>query len=317
MKFAEQLRFVSTIALVACVGACGPSRAVGLDAGGAGAGGTTPDAAGGAGGAAGADAAGTPKRSAGCDLVPTQAFAKYVKYDEVVPNVPAAYAATYTNRVYYVRLPKTYDPSRAYPTVFLGPGCGDSGETPIPIERASGEDAILVGLNGVNNCFNKEAADSPELAYFDETVKNVEAAFCVDPSRIFVAGFSSGSWLTSYLGCTRTGVIRAQASVAGGLPPIPATCGGPIPAMYVADTDDTKNAPATVQMAVERVRVANGCGTETEPYDFGVPSPCVQYKGCKAGFPLVSCVTSGVGHADQSSTKISTVGFWHFWTSLP
>jgi hypothetical protein len=87
--------------------------------------------------------------------------------------------------------------------------------------------------------------------------------------------------------------------------------------MYVADTDDNKNPPATVMTALGRVLTANGCGTETEPYDIGVPSPCVQYKGCMARYPVVYCQTSGLGHADQATTtKISTVGFWHFWSSL-
>jgi poly(3-hydroxybutyrate) depolymerase len=322
----RHLAFSILVAACAASIACGPSRAVGLDAGT----GTLDVLVPGAGGQGGSNADGAPrrgngdgaagatiaKRSAGCGLPPEQALAKYVKYDIVVPNVAAAYATTHTNRVYWVRLPATYDPERAYPTVFLGPGCGASGQSPIPLQMVSGEDAILVGLNGINNCFSTKAVDSPEGPYFDETLKNVAQDFCLDTSSLYIAGFSSGSWLTSYIGCTRAGVIRAQASVAGGLPPVPA-CQGPIPAMYVSDTGDDKNTPATVKMAVERVRVANGCSDQTEPYDIGVPSPCVQYKGCQAGYPLVWCLTEGVGHADQSQTKISTVGFWHFWTSLP
>jgi poly(3-hydroxybutyrate) depolymerase len=199
---------------------------------------------------------------------------------------------------------------------FLGPGCGASGDSAIPLQEASKDDAILVGLNGIDNCFTHDVADTPELPYFDETVKNVEAELCVDPSHLFVAGFSSGSWLATTLGCARADVLKAQASVAGGLPPMPA-CKGPIPAMYVSDTDDSKNPPATVKEALDRVLAVDGCSAETEPYDIGVPSPCVRYKGCLPGFPVVSCVTSGLGHADQSSTHVSTTGFWHFWTSLP
>jgi poly(3-hydroxybutyrate) depolymerase len=247
---------------------------------------------------------------------PTQRLALYVKHTVVVPGLPAQYADTYTNRYYWLRLPTDYDQTRAYPTVFIGPGCGESGQGSIAIQTASMGDAILVGLNGVNDCFNKDSADTPELPYFDTTVADVEATACVDTSRIFVTGFSSGSWLASYLGCVRGDRIRGQATVAGGLPPIPPTCTGPIPAMYVADTDDNKNPPSVVMTALARVLTANGCSSETEPYDFGVPSPCVQYKGCMPHYPVVYCQTSGVGHADQSSTMISTVGFWHFWTSL-
>jgi poly(3-hydroxybutyrate) depolymerase len=295
--------------------ACGPSRAPGFA--NPGAAGSTP------GGDAGSDAVVITtvdggKPSSGCGAVPDQLVERFVQHMEVVPNLPATYAATYTNRVYWVRLPANYDTMRAYPTVFIGPGCGETGDTGIPIQMATKDDAIIVGLNGVDNCFNKDAADTPELPYFDQTLATIEANYCVDTAHVFMAGFSSGSWLTSYLGCARGNVIRAQASVAGGLPPVPA-CTGPIPAMYVSDTDDDHNPTATVMIALSRVLTANGCGAETEPYDFGVPSSpwCVQYKGCMPGYPVVWCVTSGVGHANQATTMISTVGFWHFWTSLP
>jgi polyhydroxybutyrate depolymerase len=274
------------------------------------------------------DAGGTPtdaradaseagaKRSSGCGAFPDGEPGQYVRHDIVVSNVAPAYQSMYTNRYYWLRLPENYDPNRAYPTVFLGPGCGESGEQPIPLYEASGDAAILVGLNGVDDCFNKDAADTPELQYFDATVAAVEASACVDPSHIFVTGFSSGSWLANYLGCVRGNMLRAQSSVAGGLPPIPPTCTGPIPAMFAADTADAHNPPDTVKVALARVLAANGCGMTTTPYDFGAPSPCVQYQGCMAGFPVVYCETMGLGHQDESTTKISTVGFWHFWTSL-
>jgi len=140
-------------------------------------------------------------------------------------------------------------------------------------------------MNGVDDCFTHDTADTPELPYFDATLAAVEASACVDTSRIFVMGFSSGSWLTSYLGCARGNLIRAQGSIAGGLPPLPPTCTGPIPAIYVSDINDNKNPPEIVMPALQRVLTANGCGADTEPYDVGVPSPCVQYKGCMPGLP--------------------------------
>jgi hypothetical protein len=220
--------------LLVCVFGCGSSSNEPIDAGAR---------------AAAIDAAAIEARpitrSAGCDVSPTQALAQYVEHDEMVSNVAPAYLPTYMSRVYYVRLPQTYDPSRAYPAVFLGPGCGESGQSPIPLQNASKDDAILVGLNGIDNCFNHDAADTPELPYFDATLAAVEASFCVDPSRLFVAGFSSGGWLTSYLGCARGNVLRGQASVAGGLPPIPA-CTGPIAAMYVSDVSDVNNPTSQV-----------------------------------------------------------------------
>jgi poly(3-hydroxybutyrate) depolymerase len=266
---------------------------------------------------------GGAKRSAGCGTAPpNQAFGQYVQHAEVVSGVAPAYAARYTNRVYWLRVPKGYDSSRAYPLVLIGPGCGQSGKTPTPVEMAAGNDAIIVGMNGVDDCFDYDAADTPELQYFDATLADVEAATCVDTSRVFVSGFSGGSWITNFLGCARAGVIRAQATVGGGLPPLPAACAGPIPAMYVSDTDDQSNPPAGVMTALARVVAANGCSDETTPYDPGVPltapSTCVQYEGCKDGYPVVWCLTSGFAHTDQAATThLSTTGFWRFWTALP
>jgi polyhydroxybutyrate depolymerase len=61
-----------------------------------------------------------------------------------------------TDRLYYVRLPDNYDPSRAYRVIYLGPGCGpaqDLATTPkaLPMDRdpgstASTTDAILVQM---------------------------------------------------------------------------------------------------------------------------------------------------------------------------
>jgi len=254
-------------------------------------------------------------RSPGCGASPTQGLGKYVEHAELVTNVAPAYAATSQNRTYWLRLPLAYDPTRAYPIVLVGPGCGESGQAAIPIEQATDEGAIIVGMNGVDNCFNHTGADTPDLPYFDATLAAIETSTCVDTSRVFVMGFSSGSWLTSYLGCARGDVIRAQGTIAGGLPPLPPACTGPIPAIFVHDTADSS--PSDVAAARARVLTANGCGTTTQPYDIGVPSPCVQYDGCMPGEPVVYCETMGLGHVDQSSTKISTVGFWHFFTSLP
>jgi hypothetical protein len=44
---------------------------------------------------------------------------------------------------------------------------------------------------------------------------------------------------------------------------------------------------------------------------------CVEYQGCKPGYPVVWCQTTGYGHSDGAVTGISTKGFWKFWSSLP
>jgi poly(3-hydroxybutyrate) depolymerase len=256
--------------------------------------------------------------SDGCGKMPTQALAKYVQHNIMVTaGLAPKYAAQYTNRNYYLWLPMGYDPMRKYPTVFLGHGCGGNGSTVLPIQNASTTNAILVGLSAVGACFSTGSADSPEIAFFDATLKEVESNLCVDKGHVFIAGFSSGSWLSNLIGCARAGIVRGQGNASGGLPPIPA-CAGPIAAILAHDLNDPANNVSGGMAARDRILKINGCSlTDTVPYDIGKPSMCVAYKGCPAAYPVVWCPTMGQGHSDQVGTGISVPGFWNFWKALP
>jgi predicted esterase len=267
------------------------------------------------------DAAASPDAntmSAGCGTNPMQTTAKYVQYNiNVTTGLAASYVAQYTARNYYVWLPTDYDPTRPYTTVFLGPGCGGNGESVLPMQNASTSNAILVGLSPVGQCFMTSAADSPEIAFFDAVLSTVESSFCVDKAHVFIAGFSSGSWLSNLIGCARAGIVRGQGNATGGLPPVP-TCAGPIAAMLAHDENDPANNISGGEAARDRILKINGCSlTETMPYDAGRPSMCVQYQGCPAAYPVVWCPTTGQGHSDQVATGLSVPGFWNFWEALP
>jgi polyhydroxybutyrate depolymerase len=267
------------------------------------------------------DAAASPDAntmSAGCGTTPMQTTANYVQYNiNVTTGLAATYVAQYTARNYYVWLPPNYDPTRAYTTVFLGPGCGGNGESVLPMQNASTSNAILVGLSPVGQCFMTSAADSPEIAFFDAVLSTVESTFCVDKAHVFIAGFSSGSWLSNLIGCARAGIVRGQGNATGGLPPVP-TCAGPIAAMLAHDEGDPANNISGGEAARDRILKINGCSlTETMPYDAGRPSMCVQYQGCPAAYPVVWCPTTGQGHSDQVATGLSVPGFWNFWEALP
>jgi len=305
--------------------------AAGASAGAAGAGG-----AGGASGAAGSvgasGSAGTgggnagAKPSAGCNVANTQALGSYVAASEMVSGVATVWQA----RTYSVYLPATYDSKRAYPVVFTAPGCSGNGSA-IPMEKVSKEDAIIVRLDYKaaatgRDCFNTESWPDPEEDYFRETAKQVEAKFCVDTSRRFIEGFSSGSWLTNLIGCADGDMMRGQGNASGCMQGArPATCKGPVAFMGAHDMGDQNN---TYQCGTEnrdRVVKLNGCSNQTMPYDpgpdikakAGVTVSCVQYVGCMPGYPVVWCTTTGQGHTDQVETGLSTFGFWKFWSALP
>jgi poly(3-hydroxybutyrate) depolymerase len=324
----------------AAAGATGTGGASGAAGGATGTGGATAGASGSAGaGTGGAMGMANAVPSDGCGKDPPagQTPMTYVKYMEMVTGVP-------TNaqpRNYYVWLPNNYNPKRAYPTVFVGPGCGSDGAHGIQIQVASGDNAIVVGLDPSTavdpehrQCFDSQTLPAnPEIPYVEQTVAKVEAAFCVDKSRLFIEGFSSGSWLSYMMGCVdggTGGLFKAQGNASGedlgwngqkmtdGF-----TCKGPTPWMAGHNNPDGNNAyPGGRDHEI----VMNGCTMPptTMPYDAGpmvkpnktgVTVSCVQYMGCKA--PTIFCTTTGLGHDPQEVTGISTYGFWNFWMSLP
>lgn len=248
--------------------------------------------------------------SMGCGTAATDTPETFVQHDMTVDGHA---------RSYFVRLPPEYDPMRAYPLMFIGPGCGGSGDNAIPVQDETGADAIVVGMNisaevTGRDCFMTESPESPELLYFDAMWAEVSQGYCVDTARVFYGGFSSGAWLSHLLGCARSNILRAQGNVAGGPAPIP-ECAGPIAAIMIHDENDGSNGIGGGEAARARILEQNGCtGTETMPYDAAYPM-CQRYTGCPAEYPVVWCQTSGVGHDPQND--LSAPLFWKFLMELP
>ena len=205
--------------------------------------------------------------------------------------------------------------------VLLGHGCGGNGNTPFPLETASKGDAIVIAMKSAGSCF-EYSPTGPDVTYFDQVLAEVSAARCVDTGRVFVAGFSSGSWLSNTLGCVRAGVIRGQGNASGNEVTLN-NCKGPIAAMFAHDLNDDTNSYAGGEVARDRILKENGCSmTDTDPYDYdgdpATPSTCLKYRNCMPGYPVVWCPTSAAkGMATHNpQIPISTVGFWRFWSAL-
>jgi poly(3-hydroxybutyrate) depolymerase len=194
----------------------------------------------------------------------------------------------------------------------------------------------VVGLDPSTNvdpegrqCFDSQTFPDPEVPYFDQTLAAVEAAYCVDKTRLFVEGFSSGSWLSNLLGCVDAGVLRAQGNASGCMQGVPAdACKGPI-AYFGAhnDPDPNNSYDCGTQNRDEKIK-RNGCTTQTMPFTpkgltvpAGASVDCVQYVGCKPGYPVIFCTTKNVNPnhnpQDSSSTNLTTTAMWDFWMNLP
>jgi len=279
---------------------------------------TTSSGSGGAGGATGSTSStmstgggattasssggGTPNGSAGCGTSTTDAVGTFVEKTADVDG---------TARTYFVYLPPGYDPTRAYPVVYQFHGCNsnpDKESNNVPIENQTGSDAIIVRGRAASDCWDTNAT-GPDVAFFDAMVSATDAGYCADTTRRFVAGYSSGSFMTHLLACIRGAELRGVASIAGGQ--VGSNCTGKVAALLIHDENDNTVNISASQGARDKYLADNGCAATTAPFD---PSPCVAYDGCDAGLPVVWCQTQGQDHSRQDG--LSAPAFWNFFSQL-
>lgn len=247
-------------------------------------------------------------------------------------------------RQFFVRVPVDYDANRAYRVVYIGQGCGayGGGKTltyPLFSEAEGGsEQAVYVGISVPDNdanpgCYdNNSGAESQEWEAFELIHGFVESHYCVDNNRIYVAGYSTGSWLANMWGCYFAGTpsppldqpdldagrqerkfaphwaIRGHLGVTGALPPNqPVPCNGPAAGFWIHDKLDLQSLIATNIAALNLSLQSNGCVGD---YENGPKQPwapaeqipglqgesCQEYTGCPAEvakkYPLVFCTTN-------------------------
>jgi polyhydroxybutyrate depolymerase len=279
-------------------------------AGSAGSGGMSGGAGGmitsGDGGAAG------PIPSMGCGMAASQALNSWVEQPTLSVNAK--------NRQWWIWLPTNYNPSRAYPVVFTFHGCGGPTNF-IPMQKVTGEDAIVVRGTGVDpmGCWTYSGTGE-DVSFFDAMLADLEAKRCVDTSRVFLTGYSSGSWFTNTLECVRGDKLRATGTVSGGVA-VKGNCKGKYARIFVHDANDTtnyfiRNGDTTRDgNYVERARLLalNHCAADTPPVP-EAPAPCARYQSCDPGYPVLMCQTTGKGHDRQDT--LATTAFWGLFSSL-
>jgi poly(3-hydroxybutyrate) depolymerase len=196
-------------------------------------------------------------------------------------------------RPYSVKLPKNYDPTKAYPVVLGGGGCGGNaanfaGNPGGGYQPDNTGSSIQVGLQYVDRCFadgggdfaKNKLTDTPEVPYVRQVIAEVENHYCVDKSLVFETGTSSGGWESFTTGCAAGDLIRAIGPVSGGLRLTRPPCTGPQAAIMVeslmdganpigpivpVDTnlDSTGSAPAR-----DEILKRNGCVAQDFVFDY-------------------------------------------------
>ena len=211
-------------------------------------------------------------------------------------------------REYYLRIPKNYDPQRAYPLVFRFHGSGGNGISGgLDIEASSRDDALIVSPSGLNERWSFRA-EGPDVVLFDTLLRELSATLCIDQRRVFTYGFSAGATFANLLACTRSEWVRGVVAVSGGTRAD--NCGGPVAAMIIHGKNDEVVVPAEGEAARDQYLALSGCGTENAPQE---PEPCVAYAGCDDSAPVMYCATNS-GHNPQGA--FSGPAAWNFFSDL-
>ena len=216
------------------------------------------------------------------------------------------------NQSFYVALPPGYDPNRPYPLGFAFHGfglndktCHDGSECP-GFRTEVGAKAITVFPKSISAGWEYPVVYLPQnVKYVQDLIALMKAEYCVDDSKIFVSGVSSGGHFTHHLACQLGDRLWAAIPIAAYLEPAARTdCKGAPPQLHIRGiTDSLKKG----QEARDFQAMRNGCPTppaglaamEMEvlsAFQMKTNPPktrCLDYEGC-AKSPLRYCVFSQV-----------------------
>jgi poly(3-hydroxybutyrate) depolymerase len=218
-------------------------------------------------------------------------------------------------RRYILRLPPGYDGKKPWPVIFAFHGAGNQDattfDTGFGFKAANGSKAVLVfgealpRPQGGRSWMIDTAAN---MAFMDALVDWLKSNVCIDVSRLFATGQSSGGYFSQTLGCQRGHVFRAVAPSSGGWRDFVNCMGNPGVWMSHGKTDTGTAADVAKAKAfwLERKMCSPTNPTPTDP------SPCVAYSGCLDKVPFVFCEHPG-GHPWPS---YATKGVWTFFSQF-
>jgi poly(3-hydroxybutyrate) depolymerase len=183
------------------------------------------------------------------------------------------------------------------------------------MQEETGSDAIVVRGTGADDGCWTYGGEGDDVKFFDAMLAALQAQYCMDSSRVFSMGYSSGAWMTNTLECTRGDKLRATGTLSGGRAGNGSNCKGKFARATVHDLNDPTN-PFDSQGAddeLARVLAQNHCLLDVPPVPED-PAPCARYQGCDAGYPVIACRTQGEGHDRQDDLAMEA--FWKLFSSL-
>lgn len=192
---------------------------------------------------------------------------------------------------YVITLPPSYDPNTPAPLVF---GFHGRNRTHVEfqtvdaggIQTELGSRAVMAYLKSQGGPgWNFDAEVPPSVEFFEAMYTQMLDNYCIDTSRVFLTGHSSGAYFSYILACRFGERFRAIGGVAGAQQEFDCS-EGRVPAMLIHGTTDTVVSFASGQQARDFYLERNGCDATTAP---GTVAPCVAYQGCDPGLPVQWC----------------------------
>jgi polyhydroxybutyrate depolymerase len=174
------------------------------------------------------------------------------------PPISAGSSASQTlwvgglKRLYRLHLPLGYNPLRQYSLVLAFHGHNSTATLFEHLTRfstlADADHFIAVfpqgsvgpdGRTGWNTSRAKDPSVN-DLLFVSQLLSHLQSQLCVDPARIYAAGFSNGGGFTAVLACRFSDRIAAFASVSGEYYPQPGGCdpARPVPILEIHGTSD-------------------------------------------------------------------------------
>lgn len=209
----------------------------------------------------------------GCSVGATGQLAGAVALRPVAPGGPASVGCAHapplapgvsaiqglrvgpTWRTYLLHVPRTYSTTKPQPLVLLFHGHGSNASH---FEQVTGFSALadqhdiiavypqgVVGQDGQTGWDTHRGRDptTDDVAFVSALLARLHGQLCIDPGRVYAAGFSNGGGMTATLACTLPEPFAAVAVVSGDFYPQPGGChpSRPLAILEIHGTADALN----------------------------------------------------------------------------
>ncbi len=248
-----------------------------------------------------------------------------------------------------VRVPTGYDGSKPAPLVLLLHGYGVSGLLQDIIFHIS-DYADQAGYffaapdgtvdkeghhfwNATDDCCDFDGTGVDDVGYLTGLIHEIEAAYAVDPKRVYLIGHSNGGYMCHRMACDEAPELGAVVSVAGATWKDQSKCNpkGPInvleihgdadqDVLYAGGVDGAHSYPGAVETVTDWA-TKNGCGTSLDtsaaPLDLdsslpGAETKVGKFAGCPAGGDVELWTIQGGTHVPNWGPNFPGLVFDYF-----